>query len=84
MKCSICGIELNALNMSDIEYDKCQDCVRNIINKIDTDDESVETIHMPDSSLDSIIRQKNDRIRNNVRGGLSFQILVQSKYILGT
>ena len=69
MKCSICGIELNALNMSDIEYDKCQDCVRNIINKIDTDDESVETIHMPDSSLDYIIRQKNDRIRNNVRGG---------------
>jgi len=68
MKCSICGIELNALNMSDIEYDKCQDCVRNIINKFDTSDESIETRYMPDSSLDSIIVRNDDRAWNNVRG----------------
>lgn len=68
MQCSVCGIGLNALNMSDIENDKCQDCVRDMLDKIDTNDESAETRYLSDSVLESIIRQNNGRVRNNVRG----------------
>lgn len=75
MECSICGIGLNALNMSDIENDKCQDCVRDILDKIETNDESAETRYLSDGVLESIIRQNNDRtgrteldLRNNTRG----------------
>jgi len=68
MQCSICGIGLNALNMSDIEDDKCQDCVKDIIDKIDTNDESAETRYLSDSVLESITMQNNGSIRNNARG----------------
>ena len=61
MNCSVCGVELTAINMSDIENDKCQDCVKKILNKIDTDDESTETVNISDRVLDLIIGQANVR-----------------------
>ena len=36
-KCSICGKELNALNMSDND-DICQDCEKPILDKLFNDD----------------------------------------------
>lgn len=66
MNCSICGNELNAINMSDIEKDKCQDCVEKILDKIDTNDESAETKNMSDRILDLIIGQANIRSRQRI------------------
>lgn len=65
-KCSVCGIELNAINMSDIEKDKCQDCVDEILDKIDTGDESTETANMSDRILDLIIGQANIRSKQRM------------------
>lgn len=67
MKCGICGRELNALNLSDIELDKCQDCVSEILEKMDTDDESGETRRMSIGEMEKIIR-KVKRVDNGGGG----------------
>lgn len=64
-KCSVCGMKLTALNMSDIEEDKCQNCVIAIAEKIDTDDESPNTKYMSDDMLDHVIRRNEERAQGN-------------------
>lgn len=57
MQCKYgCGIELTALNMSDIEEEACQECADKHLNGIDTNDESPETRYMPDDLMEAIVR----------------------------
>ena len=58
--CSICGIELDALHMSDIEKDKCQDCVAKILDSFDIEDESIETRWMSDNMIENFLVKRKD------------------------
>jgi len=57
--CSDCGIPLNALNMIDIEEDKCQDCVSKRIEALEPLDESPETIRVTDEIMNKIVTDKS-------------------------
>lgn len=54
-KCSDCGRELNALNMSDDDESLCQDCAAEIINKLEPIEESPEIEGLTDRAIDRII-----------------------------
>lgn len=54
LTCKNCGKRMDALSMSDDE-DLCHECFVEVLDSMDTNDESVETKHLSDEIMDTIL-----------------------------
>lgn len=62
IKCRRCGGEFDALHITDDDY--CRNCEEEIVNSINTDDESEETRYLSNDSLGAIIHRLEERGTN--------------------